>query len=143
MTTNVQQLELIKATIDTQYTLARIELFRPFEIFDRYHGIKASEFPSHARDCGGQISFGSYSAGQYALAKAEWLSLIERAEPFEDLCRKVSDGQASQAVFQNVAACGCGQRVVVYSVRVSITWNGRTLMREYVLPDLERPTKEG
>lgn len=137
MTTRTDHLALIKATIDTQYDLARIELFRPFEVFDRFHGIKASAFPSHARECMGKIEFHSYGFGDFALSADEWDVLGKRLFPFTLLAREVKDGHATATpdVFQNVASCACEQRAVVYSVRVSITWNGRILMREYLLPE--------
>jgi hypothetical protein len=141
MTTHVDNLDLITQTINTQYDLARIELFRPLEHFDRFHGIKASEM---GHDC--HPTYSSKGNGELAASQLQWEHLGARLEPIRDIAQAIAlthDVTPTLDVRENIATCGCppskrrGGAVAHYSVRVSIVWNGRTLMREYLLPEVK------
>lgn len=143
MTTNVDHLALVAQTINTQYDLARIELFRPLEVYDRWNGIKASEL-----GCGCKPSFSSVGIGAWAGDPEHWETLKRRLAPMRDAMQEIAlvhDTKPSIDVYQNTARCSCvlptsGDRkaIVRYSARISILWNGRTLMREYALPEVAK-----
>jgi hypothetical protein len=135
VTTNTDYLALIKATIDTQYDLARIEIFRPLEIYDRFHGIKAKDFL-----CGCAPDFESKEADVES-SDAEWDALLDRAAPMV----AVMDPRRSAifTIYTNTATLSCRHRadrikITRHSVRVSVPWLGRTLMREYLLPEVAK-----
>jgi hypothetical protein len=133
MTTNTNHLALIKATIDTQYDLARIELFRPLEIYDRFHGIKGKEFL-----CGCAPDFVAEEADD--CSESEWDALLDRVA---HMAAVMPNGRATFDIYRNTATLSCRHRsapskITRHSVRVSISWNGRTLMREYLLPEVAK-----
>jgi hypothetical protein len=129
MTTNTDYLALITATIDTQYSLARIELFRPLEHLDRYHGIKASEM---GHDCKPTFACHRVEDRPTAVRKI--------AADVAEIAARAGASTSEVVHYINEARCTCATNQkydAVYrsSIRVSITWNGRTLTREYVLPE--------
>jgi len=138
MTTNIDHLALIKATIDTQYDLARIELFRPLEIYDRFVKLGPKDM-LHACNP-------TFNSSRPPIDTEERRKQFREIDELVTKAAKSAGAAPWETVFvRHEALCTCGMQgdplqmvVYRYSFRVSMTWNGRTLTREYLLPEVAK-----
>lgn len=125
---------------DELAALAREELFRPFEAFERWdrkHWVRPSHV-KHAAHCPQpkNVEFEITDAGDLDQARFETFTLLRHAiheamnHPWCDT------GQLAWGIVARAhwATCkSCEAEAVRYSATVSVQWAGRTLSREYLL----------
>jgi hypothetical protein len=146
MTAPTEHLKAIADAIESHYNLARVELFRPFEEqlgLERYttaRSIGASDFDHW---CTPRYDTFYRDEPTEALAASVQRVKVLAVEIASTATRKSGHPVvATVRLFANIAICNCGrlspwppQTFEQWTVRVSMEWMGRTLSREYLLPE--------
>lgn len=131
--------------IETQYRLARIVLFQPLDHLERFHGVTISA--AHGVHSSSSVKLAEI-IGHWPVPKYSTLdidgesdddSIEKRIAGVREIVWLIGSTAAvgsSFNLYRNRATCErCGATLERVSIRVSIAWNGKTLMREYLLPD--------